>query len=170
MPDNYELNPLAGEFHIGIHHKRKIKIYPLSIYDQTKMMGQVKQALMEFFDKGVKNAEKEELGIDNTALLVSVVSEVIKKNLVKILSICIECEDLKWWEKLLMKWFRYDVISREVSNDQLVAIGKYIFKVNFEGPAKNALGLPLDQDLKMEKILNSFGRLKQQFVNGTDTL
>lgn len=122
MSDGMEkLNPRITEIQIGIRDMRKIKIYPLSIYDQQQFVDKLQKALEEFFMGGAQKGDME-----FAVFLV----DLIKRNIEVVLEMVSD-----------MKTPEIRKAMREMDNFQLSEIARTIYEKNFEGASKNLGGL-----------------------------
>lgn len=105
------LNPQIREVIVGTKTLRKIKIYPLSIHDQTEVTGIIKTSIAELFS--LKDA-------DNIKIL-SFVQEVLQNNLDKLIGYITE---------------EGPAVLKEISNDQALEIAQIVYEVNYDSLQK----------------------------------
>ena len=107
MDELLQLNPQIKEVTIGIKQFRKIKIFPLSLSDQTKLTSLIAAAILRIIaSKDSSNAE-----------LIQEVKTVLEENIGKILGIVTE-EDGKR-------------LTEEITNEQLIDIIDILYDVNY---------------------------------------
>jgi hypothetical protein len=100
------LNPQVKEVTVGIKKLKKIKIYPLSIHDQSEMTGIISTSLVQLFS--LKDA-------DNLKII-TFVKDILQENLSKILEyITDEGADL----------------MKSISNSQAIEIAEVVYDVNY---------------------------------------
>jgi len=139
------LNPQIKEVEVGIRTLRTIKIYPLSVHDQLAATNLVMSAITAFTsNKEVKN---------NDLVFVAFMLEQIRTNATEILKMVLDENEEP--EKIL----------KDLSNDQLVIIGKLIYEVNYESLSKNVKSL-LEKMKKKESVSE---RQSQPSVKSMDT-
>jgi len=139
------LNPQIKEVEVGIRVLRNVKIYPLSVHDQLSATNLVMSAITAFTsNKDVKN---------NDLVFVAFMLEQIRTNSTEILKMVLdENEDPESFLKNL-------------SNDQLVIIGKLIYEVNYESLSKNVKSLL--EKMKVKELVSE--RQSQASVKFMDT-
>ena len=115
-----KINPKVCEVEIGIRALRKIKIYPLSLADETELLDLVKVAFEELVKVGSLSDQAEH----ELAGFASFLVDLFVVNVGKVL------------EKVIDD-FSTDLL-KEIDNDQLLDILSVIVKVNFEGVLKKA--------------------------------
>lgn len=132
--DDKNMNPQVVEATIGTRHLRKIKIYPLSMADQSKVTAILTKEIVSFFNgRDVNSIPIMEF--------VDFVLNAIQKNFVEILKYVTDPEDIGDPDKILS----------EISNLQAAEIASLIYETNYAAlmNVKNVKSL-----LKM--IQNSF--------------
>ena len=121
--------PDIREVEIGIKNPRTIKIYPLSMQDQTELIESVQEIIMSF------SKDNDFANMTNSEAL-SFLEKIIKDNLGKILEYITTEEERPTFS--------------ELTNNQFVAIVQIIFEVNYEETLKNSK----DLFQKVQKILS----------------
>lgn len=109
------LNPQIKSIQVGVRHTRELKIYPLSVKDQFELTKEIVDSVNEIvatFD-----------GLKDEIQAVSALSEIISKNLTKILKYVCDSDQIPTME--------------ELTNAQLGEIAVIVFEVNYEGLIKN---------------------------------
>lgn len=121
MSDMEKLNPQISEVPIGVRELEPLTIYPLSMADQEALTDIVQQSLNAFFS----GEDKSDMAMATFVL------EVVKQNLPKILKMITDANtDTK--VKALM---------REITNEQAIAIGQVVYRINYETLLKNVNSL-----------------------------
>jgi hypothetical protein len=135
-------NPRVRYTEIGIKEVRKIKLYPLSIYDQMELSDIVSESFFAFF----ANEEEEK----SNAEILSFALQTVKVNLDRILELITDPEQ--------------SVTLKEIDNTQASAIVGEIIDMNYSNEllVKNAKSL-------FEKIQSLFPskRLPSMFAGNT---
>ena len=122
-----KLNPQIRTVSIGVRELRSIKIYPLSMADQTKMVEVLKSIIQRIF-------ERQDAPDANDLIIADLIIEEIKDNL-----------------PTLLKYVTEEELSLdELTNYQFTEIVGHIYKDNFEDAAKNVKNLVE----KMKKVFN----------------
>lgn len=112
--DDKNLNPQVVEATIGTRHLRKIKIYPLSMADQSKVTAILTKEIVSFFNgRDVNSIPIMEF--------VEFVLNAIQKNFVEILKYVTDPEDIG----------DADNILTEISNVQAAEIASLIYETNY---------------------------------------
>jgi hypothetical protein len=137
-----KLNPRITDVIVGIRDLRTIRIYPLSVADQTETTNIITDALQEFFSQKLDDTET-----------VGFVIKLIKENLARVITLA-TCDEVKG-EDLL----------KDLDNFQATEIAKVIYEVNYEAPGKNVKSL-------FEKVKSLFQseRPLPQSVDTTPTM
>jgi hypothetical protein len=110
------LNPQIKEAVIGIRKLRKIKIYPLSIADQSKLTNNISSAIFE-----VQSVRDE----DNIKIL-SVIKDTISDNIGKIMTFISD---------------ENEEVLTDITNDQLLDIIEIVFEANYASLEKKTKDL-----------------------------
>ena len=139
------INPQIKSVEIGIRNLRKIKIYPLSMYDQKELTKIINKALKTIFEA------KIEKGQDELLVYVSFAIKAIEENIDKILKFVAPDE-------------KPDLLMKDIDNYQLSEIVRIVYQENYESPVKNVISL-----FPMEKIQSVLERQSQQSVKDTIT-
>lgn len=113
-----KLNPQIRTVTIGVKELRSIKIYPLSMADQTKMVEVLKGIISRIF-------ERQDDPDVNDMVIADLVIEEIKENLPTLLKYITE-------EELTLD---------ELTNYQFTEIVGHVYKDNFEDASKNVKNL-----------------------------
>jgi len=143
------LNPQVSEVKIGIRKLRTIKIYPLSMADQSKVTAILTKEIAKFFaGRDVNSIPVMEF--------IDFIIKAIQKNFVEILKYITDPEDVGDYSKILS----------EISNLQAAEIASLVYEVNYAALAnvKNVKSL-------LNLIKSSFQLRGQSlpYVNDTDT-
>ena len=149
MPEHNDLNPGVAELEIGIRSLRKIRIYPMSVGNQLELDDVLKKASQKFFSLDTSNQQ------ESLAIFVASILDLIKTNIPRILGYILEDNENP-----------EDMIKRELTNDQMIALGQIIFEQNYQGLLKKVKSLfP-----KVEEALQSPTRTPlQRAVRSMDT-
>lgn len=117
MPENFDemLNPQVRTVKIGTRTMREIKIYPLSVGDEVRFLKTVGEAIQQFQDPEIKDAE---------AVAIGFIARLVEENLPK-----------------LIKMVADDVTIDDMSNKQAAEIAEIIIDENFESISKNVRSL-----------------------------
>jgi len=122
-----KMNPQIRTVNIGVRELRPIKIYPLSMADQTKMVDLIKGVLLRVF-------ERQEESDANDMQLAELVIKEIQENLPVLLKYIVDEE----------------VPLEDLTNFQFTEIVGHVYKDNFEDAGKNVKNLVE----KMKKVFN----------------
>ena len=76
--DEAKLNPQIREVTIGVRSLRKIKIYPMSMADQTRFIKLVEEVLNTYF---AQLEGEEELAVDKLPAFIMSLTDVVGKNI-----------------------------------------------------------------------------------------
>ena len=117
-----EFNPKVAYVEIGIRSLRKIKIYPLSIADETELLEIVKEGFAELAKVGSEGSSELEV-----AGFISFLLDLFVTNLGEILSKVIDD-------------YSPDIL-KEIDNDQAINIAEKIVKMNFGDSSKKVIRL-----------------------------
>jgi hypothetical protein len=121
MNDMEKLNPQIVEVPIGVRELETLTIYPLSLADQIALTDIVQATINAYFS-----------GEDQSDLaLAAFVVAVIKENLPKVLKLITDHTTGK----------QVDALMRKITNDQALAIGQEVYRVNYESLLKNVNSL-----------------------------
>lgn len=152
IPENdlNELNPRIAYVNIGIRNPMKLKLYPLSLKDESDLMSLVKEGLEGLAGLGKAETDTLEI-IDFVAFLI----EFIVSNLSQVLSKSIDNFS--------------DAILDEIDNDQAVEIATVFLGQNFGGITKKVprlLGLEEgDLSLLWRRLLQSSPNIPNSVLN-----
>jgi len=124
--DEQKLNPQIRNVEIGVRNLRKITIYPMSLYDQTKFLGLIEGVMNSYFE----NTEGEELNQDKLMPFLLAIKKVIGSNIQEIMGIVLDEAELT-----------PQAFFGDVTNLQMSKIVTFIFEDNFEESSKNVLSL-----------------------------
>lgn len=146
MPDyNETLNPQIAEIDIGTRNLRKIKIYPLSMAHQLELNELITTAISEFLK--IDSAIAED---DSTLAFITVIMDLIKQNLPKIVKYVTEEEG---------------EVMDEISNTQAVELIEIVYEQNYKELAKKVKELlPTTTEKKPASQ-----RLLRRVVESTDS-
>lgn len=126
-----KLNPTIKDYQVGSRELRTIKIYPLSIMDQTKMGGIIVEAVKAFAEKANAYSDIATVkdGLENAGIITDVM-DLITENLGKILGVAsdVPAEEI-------------DEVVGSMTNAQLTDIVMGIWETNYEGSIKNVQNL-----------------------------
>lgn len=109
------MNPQITTVQIGVKSLREITLYPLSMADQFQMT--------ELISEEINNFTGTDFGELSDVETVEMVFDVVKRNLIKILSFVTDENET--------------VAFEEITNTQLVDIATKVYEVNFDVFAKN---------------------------------
>jgi len=146
--DEQLLNPQIQPIDVGVKNLRNINIYPMSMAGQAQF-GKVIQAAIESYL--ARTPEGVELTQEDVLPFAQDLIGLVKDNIQEILKIV---TDLSGKER--------EEFFNDITNLQMTQIAITIVEVNFEGPAKNVLGL-------VERVKDLFlsQRPSQQSLNDT---
>ena len=151
MPEKRKLakriNPRIRSVNIGIRSLRKIKIYPLSMYDQKQLIALVNKILKTLFD-----VDKETGKDDKNLVFISHVVKAIEDNIEELLAYATPDEDITKFMK-------------DVDNAQLSEIVGHVYRDNFGTPVKNVISL-----FDPEQLQSVLKRQSSQSVGNMDIL
>lgn len=115
---NQKLNPQIRTVHIGVKELRQIKIYPLSMADQLKMVDLIKNIISSI-------TESPEVDETNEFAVAQILINQIEQNLPE-----------------LLKYVTDEEVSlTELTNFQFTEIVGHVYKDNFEDASKNVKSL-----------------------------
>ena len=145
-----DLNPRIAYVNIGIRNPMKLKLYPLSLKDESDLMSLVKEGLEGLAELGKAETDTLEV-IDFVAFLI----EFVVSNLSQVLSKSIDNFS--------------DAILDEIDNDQAVEIATVFLEQNFKGITKKVprlLGLEEDGlSLLWRRLLQSSPNIPNSVLN-----
>lgn len=101
-----KLNPKVKEIEIGIRNFRKIKVYPLSAYDQLKLASFFSDAVAKFL----------EIAETSNLQIIEFVRNVLETNIEEILKMVTDYDE--------------DML-KEIDNEQLLSIVDVVYETNF---------------------------------------
>ena len=139
------INPRIKKTDVGILNLRKIKIYPLSMYDQRELTKIINNALKTIFEAKIEKGQDERL------VYVSFAIKAIEENIDKVF-------------KYIAPDETPEVIMKEITNQQLSEIVRIVYQDNYEEPVKNVMSL-----FPTEKIQSVLERQSQRSVKDTIT-
>lgn len=134
---NSRINPQVMDVTIGIRNLREIKIYPLSIYDQTQFGNLLSKVLAKVFNIVPSDTE-------GTATIMGEIVEEVTNNLFKMIDLVTDEDG--------------EELSKEITNEQALDLAMKVFKVNYEPIIKKVQGLLKETEGSsiLEKLLNLF--------------
>lgn len=125
--DMEKLNPQIRDAEIGTRSLRKIKIYPMSMADQTRFITLLEEVLNSYFKHKGKTDEIDE---DNLVSFIMSLTDVLGKNVKDMIKMVLDSDEIK-----------PDGFFENVTNTQMSEILTFVIEDNFEEPAKNVLSL-----------------------------
>ena len=117
MDNLVQLNPQVKEVIIGIKKFREIKIYPLSLADQTKLTSLIATVFVKLI------ASKDSSNVE----FIQEVRTVLEENICEILSIVTEEDGRE--------------LAKEITNEQIADIIEILYDVNYGVLEKKVKGL-----------------------------
>jgi len=144
--DEARLNPQIREVTIGVRNLRNIKIYPMSMADQTRFIKLIEEVLNTYF---AQLKGEEELSADKLPAFIMSLTDVVGKNIKDLMNIVIDPEEIS-----------ADDFFNDTTNTQMSEIVTHIVQDNFEEPSKNVMGL-----VKTFKNMFQLTRPSQQSLN-----
>lgn len=124
--DLKNLNPQIRTVEIGVRNLRNIKIYPMSIADQTKFISLIEDVLNSYFE----HTQGEALTEGKLPLFIRSLTTILGRNIEKLIELVLDPDEVT-----------PDEFFKSVSNLQMSKILALIIEDNFEDPAKNVIGL-----------------------------
>ncbi len=138
MGKKASLNPDIREIEIGIKEPRSLTIYPLSVRDQFVMSDLIASVLSNLSQSSEENTE-DQMGFIKEIIV------AIKQNIVQFLTFVVD-EDPE------------DLLS-ELTNNQVFALAKVVYEVNYEGVVKNAQDLIKQTRVNTSALMGSSPKL-----------
>lgn len=151
MPEStdYKINPEMAEIEVGVRYLRKVTFFPLSNAHEIKMTKVLKEIFAEMAKLGADNNEESLIVFVNRLL------DIITDNIQMILGMISDEPPQSLLE--------------DMTNSQLVKVVEYVYKTNFEEPAKNlqALFQGEEEQANWKELIS--GQLLQPSVKPTTT-
>ena len=143
MPDKLKIkkksiarrvNPRITDVEIGIRNLRNIKVYPLSMNDQTELTALIGDIVKSIFSTDTSKLEEKETNL----IYIANATKAIEENIDTILKYVVPDEDTT-------------KLKKELDNQQLSDIVRVVYQTNYEKPVKNVMSLfPKEQ---LESVL-----------------
>lgn len=149
MTDNtQDLNPQIRTVDVGIRNLRKIKIYPMSMADQSNFVELLKGAIESYLNL---TAESGSFTESDLLPFIASVTKMVSENSKEFIKIVTDENEVN-----------PDTFFDEVTNMQMSTIVKIIVDDNFEAPSKNVMSL-------LRTITNLFQWRRQSPMSLNDT-
>ena len=126
------LNPKIQEIQIGKRELRTIKIYPLSVKDQTDLSDLITEALQAFF------AQRDE----SDMAFVKALCDIVTNNVSRVLEMVTDIPEEGG----------INVLLSEITNEQALALGEVIYQANYEALVKKV------KDLSKSGMIKNIGQ------------
>ena len=151
MTGGNKLNPQIREVEVGVRDLRKIKIYPMSMADQTAFIELIKGAIESYFELTVEKGKKD---MEDTDLLpfIAALTKMVGDNSKEFIKIVTDPDQVDPEE-----------FYKDVTNAQMSEIVRIVVEDNFEDPAKNVMSL-------FQKVQNLFQWKRQLPTSLNDTV
>jgi len=141
------LNPQIREIDTGIRNLRKIKIYPMSMADQSNLIEILKDAIESYLNLTADSGKFDE---GDLLPFISSIAKIVAENSKQFIKIITDPDEVD-----------YDIFFNEVTNTQMSEIIKIIVNDNFEKPSKNVMSL-------LPTIMNLFQWRRQSAMSLND--
>ena len=140
---NLELTPQIDQLNVGIRKFREIKVYPVSVMEQTELTELITKAMKEFYDAGGKEGLMGDDAEESNMVFVEFLINLIKDKVGRVIELVTD-EDVN--------------LLKEMTNNQLAEFAWIIYRMNYQDAKKKLFnlfldirGIPMDNNLKENK-------------------